>query len=61
MHRVAVTVALIFSFPIAALSKDLAVCGASEGYGYYPKSGLMASSDAAGNGIRTKFLKASSP
>ena len=32
----------------SACAKDLAICGASAGYGYYPRIGLTASSETAG-------------
>jgi hypothetical protein len=44
------TMVLAFSllFSGTALSKELTTCGASQGYSYFPKSGLMASSNDGG-------------
>jgi len=46
MACVATTLAMLVSFKVVAA--DIAVCGASKGYGYYPKIGLAASDASAG-------------
>ena len=48
MKRLAMALALSVSFSGIALSKDLAVCGASQGYAYYPMAGRLAESKDGG-------------
>ena len=46
--RTIVCLALATVISTSAVARDVAVCGASQGYGFYPKAGLAAADQAAG-------------
>jgi hypothetical protein len=55
IHRLGVFVAasmlLITSMAVAEVGREIATCGKSSGYGYYPKAGLAAANNDAGKWI----------
>jgi hypothetical protein len=55
MQRLTIVLVLSLSFSGIALSKELATCGGSDGYVYFPKSGAMASSDDGGKWLTDKI------
>jgi hypothetical protein len=50
MRRLAVALMLSVLMTSAALSKDIAICGDSEGYSYFPNAGLLAQSSPKNTG-----------